>query len=103
MSSIYVCNLPYSVDQAQLKEIFEAYGEVTSSKVVTDRESGRSRGFGFVEMNESDAENAIQHLNGTEVSGREIKVSPAKPRQERPAGQGGYPKKNFGGNRNDNY
>ena len=87
-TSIYVCNLPYDIDSDGLKETFERFGGVQSAKVVSDRETGRSRGFGFVEMEDQDAENAIQHLNGTEVSGRELKVSLAKPRQEKPSNGG---------------
>lgn len=94
MASIYVCNLSYGIDSQKLQSKFEEFGEVHSAKVITDRETGRSRGFGFVEMADRDAENAIQHLNGTEFEGREIKVSPAKPRQEKPAGQG-YQKRSF--------
>jgi len=84
MKSIYVGNLSYSVDEEALKKVFETYGEVKSAKVITDRETGRSKGFGFVEM-ESDesAKTAIDTLNGTDVAGRNVKVTEAEPRKPR--------------------
>lgn len=81
--NIYVGNLDYKVKDEILREAFEEYGEVTSAKVVMDRETGRSRGFGFVEMaNDDDGNRAIEEINGTELMGREVKVSMAKPRQD---------------------
>ena len=89
---IYVGNLDYGTNDAALKELFEAFGEVTSAKIIMDRETGRSKGFGFVEMSEkNDAIKAISKLNGQELNGRNIKVNEA---QQKPAGGGGG-----GGNR----
>ena len=83
--NIYVANLPYSTDRDQLREVFAAYGEVASARVVTDRETGRSKGFGFVEMPSDDqAKAAIEALNGSEVGGRKVIVNEARPRPPRP-------------------
>jgi RNA recognition motif-containing protein len=77
-----VGSLPWAVTDETLKEAFEAHGKVVSAKVITDRETGKSRGFGFVEMeNETDANNAIQALNNSELKGRNIIVSEAKPKK----------------------
>jgi RNA recognition motif-containing protein len=82
---IYVGNLPYNVSESELKEMFSAYGEVTSASLVMDKFSGQSKGFGFVEMsNNSEADAAIKGLNESSVKGRSIKVNQAKPRGERP-------------------
>ena len=79
--NIYIGNLSYDVSSEQLKEVFEAYGTVSSAKVITDRNSGRSKGFGFVEMdNKAEAEAAIEQLDGAEIDGRPVKVNEAKPR-----------------------
>ena len=81
-ANIYVGNLSYEITDENLQELFEEFGEVVSSKVISDRYTGRSKGFGFVEMtNDSDADSAIQKLNGTDVKGRNIKVNVAKPRK----------------------
>jgi RNA recognition motif-containing protein len=77
---IYVGNLSYSVDDATLRALFEAYGPVQSATVVADRESGRSKGYGFVEMEDAEAEKAIEALNGSSHGGRTIRVNSAKPR-----------------------
>lgn len=82
--NIYVGNLPYSTDRDELREIFAAYGEVTASRIVNDRETGRSKGFGFVEMADDAAKAAIEALNGTEIGGRKVVVNEARPREERP-------------------
>lgn len=80
-TKLFVGSLPWAVNDDQLKAAFEPHGTVVSAKVITDRQTGRSRGFGFVEMeNESDASQAIQALNGSELSGRNIVVSEAKPK-----------------------
>jgi RNA recognition motif-containing protein len=77
-----VGSLPWAVNDDTLKTAFEAHGKVVSAKVITDRETGKSRGFGFVEMeNEADADSAIQALNGSELNGRNIIVSEAKPKR----------------------
>ena len=91
MKKIYVGNLPFSCDDAELQSMFEPHGAVRSAAVIMDRETGRSRGFGFVEM-ESDAEAsaAIEKLNGTDSGGRPLTVNEAKPREERPQRRGGW-------------
>lgn len=94
--NIYVSNLSFNTGDAELNELFLAYGEVTSAKVITDRSTGRSRGFGFVEMpSKSEGNAAIDALNDKEVEGRAMSVSIAKERSEN---SGGY--NNGGGNRN---
>ncbi len=81
-SNIYVGNLSYEINNESLQELFEEFGEVVSAKVINDRETGRSRGFGFVEMsNDTEADSAIQSLNGKEIKGRSIKVNVAKPKK----------------------
>ena len=97
--NIYVSNLSFNVQDEDLKGFFEEYGEVSSAKVITDKFTGRSRGFGFVEMSDdAAAQKAIQELDGATVEGRAIKVSEAKPREQRPnSGGGGGPRRNFGG------
>ncbi len=81
---LYVGNLPYSMDDQKLNEVFAAYGEVVSAKVITDYESGRSKGFGFVEMaNDGDAATAIQQLDGKELDGRNVRVNEARPKEDR--------------------
>jgi RNA recognition motif-containing protein len=82
-TNIYVGNLPWSASEDELRTAFSAYGEVTSVKIISDRETGRSRGFAFVEMNDG-GEEAIQAMNGTLFGGRNLKVNEAKPREERP-------------------
>ena len=84
--NIYVSNLSFNVQDEDLREFFAPYGEVTSAKIINDRATGRSRGFGFVEMSEdAAAKNAIQELDGGIVEGRTIRVSEAKPKESRPA------------------
>ena len=82
--NIYVSNLSFKVEDEDLREFFEDYGEVTSAKVITDKFTRRSRGFGFVEMPDNNAaEKAIKELDGAVVEGRTISVTVAKPREER--------------------
>jgi len=82
--NIYVGNLSYSLSESELREAFGSYGEVSSVKVLMDRETGRSRGFGFVEMpNQSEAEAAIAQLNGKELGGRALRVNEARPKERR--------------------
>lgn len=93
--NIYVSNLNFSTSSESLQELFAGYGEVDSAKIITDRETGRSRGFGFVEMpNDTEGQNAISELNETEFEGKTITVNIARPRAER--GSGDY--NNRGGN-----
>ena len=83
--NIYVGNLPYSIDRDQLRDIFAAYGEVAAARIVNDRETGRSKGFGFVEMaDNAQAQAAIEALNGSDIGGRKAVVNEARPREERP-------------------
>ena len=79
--SLYVGNLPWSATEDDVRDLFAPYGEVTSVKLVSDRETGRARGFGFVEMDESSAINAISALDGKEVDGRALRVNKAEPKK----------------------
>ncbi len=81
MKRMYVGNLPYSSSEDDVRDLFSQYGDVGDVNVVEDRETGRSRGFGFVEMNEAQAEEAMSNLDGTQFGGRTLKVNEAKPRQ----------------------
>lgn len=86
---LYVGNLPYSVDSSELEQMFSAHGTVTSAQIITDRETGRSKGFGFVEMaNDQEAEAAINAMNGQDQGGRPLTVNEAKPREDRGGGGG---------------
>ncbi len=88
---LYVGNLSFNTSNSDLQELFASVGTVESASVVEDRDTGRSRGFGFVEMSsKEEGERAIDELNGKEVDGRELKVNEAKPRESRPGGGGGY-------------
>jgi RNA recognition motif-containing protein len=92
---LYVGNLGYSVTSQELQELFEQYGQVRSAQVLSDRETGRSRGFGFVEMeNDADADAAIQQLDGNDHQGRRLTVNEARPRTP---GGGGTPRSGGGG------
>mgnify|MGYP001460853472 CR=1 FL=1 len=83
MKSVYVGNLPFTMTEDQTRDMFSAYGEVSSVKFVMDRETGRFRGFGFVEMEDAGADEAIRSLNGSDCGGRTLKVNEAKPREPR--------------------
>ncbi len=86
-SKLYVGNLSFDTQENDLRELFAQHGEVVSANVVTDRDTGRSRGFGFVEMSsEEEARNAENALNGQEVDGRQLKVNEAKPRNDNRGG-----------------
>ena len=88
---LYVGNLPYSVGDSELRQMFEAHGSVLSAQVIMDRDTGRSKGFGFVEMSsDQEAQTAIQALNGKEVEGRALTVNEARPKTEGGGGRGGY-------------
>ena len=94
---LYVGNLSYDVDSSQLEQMFTSHGTVTSAQIITDRDTGRSKGFGFVEMgSQADGENAIAQLNGKEVDGRQLKVNEAKPQNDR-GGSGGGGRGGYGG------
>lgn len=84
MKKIYVGNLPWTATEDDLRELFAKVGEVHSAAVVTDRDTGRSRGFGFIEMEDSDAEEAITQLDGTELDRRALRVNEARPRSSAP-------------------
>ena len=91
-TKLFVGSLSYSVNDDQLKDAFAAAGTVVSAKVIIDRETGRSKGFGFVEMSsDEEAKRAIDMLNGKEIEGRAVAVSEARPREDRPS-------RSFGGN-----
>ena len=83
--NIYVGNLPYSTTPDELRELFSAFGEVSAARIVNDRETGRAKGFGFVEMpNNDEANKAIEALNGNDIGGRKAVVNEARPREPRP-------------------
>ncbi len=86
VKKIYVGNLPWSTTDADLRELFSSVGTVHSATVITDRDTGRSRGFGFVEMDDPDAEKAISQLNGREIESRALRVNEAQERQRRSSG-----------------
>lgn len=81
--TIYVGNLPWSATEDQVRDLFAAHGNVESVRLMTDRDTGRARGFGFVEMDKADAIKAIQALNGADMDGRALKVNESKPREPR--------------------
>jgi RNA recognition motif-containing protein len=100
--NLYIGNLSWSISEPELQQTFEAYGAVSSCKIVKDKMTNRSKGFGFVEMpNDDEANAAITALNGKDVKGRNISVNEARPREERPqsGGGGGYRGGGGGGNR----
>jgi RNA recognition motif-containing protein len=89
--NIYVGNLPYDVNEEDLQEAFKAFGQVESVKIITDKYSGQSKGFGFVEMpSKAEGQSAIDGLNGKELKGRTLNVNEARPRTESRGGRGGY-------------
>jgi cold-inducible RNA-binding protein len=94
MKNLYVGNLPHSTTESELRTVFEAHGAVEKVSIVTDRETGRARGFAFVEMtNASEADKAVAALNGTELGGRTLTINEAKPKSDRPRSSG----QRFGG------
>lgn len=98
--NIYVGNVSHGMSDEELQEIFEAYGTVTSAKIIKDKFTGKSRGFGFVEMaDKAEGEAAIAALHGQEVQGRTLTVNEARPRPPRRQGGGGGGRGGFGGNR----
>ena len=90
MTRLYVGNLPFSATDESVRALFSKHGTVEKVSLITDRETGRPRGFGFVEMSSADASRAIQALNGTDFGGRPLRVNEA---QERPRGGGGGPRR----------
>ena len=100
--NIYIGNLPYETTGQELSDLFAEYGKVTSAKIITDRETGRSRGFGFVEMSDDDAKKAIEELNGVEYKGFQLTVNQAREkRDDQRNNRGGYNR--YGGGSRRNY
>ena len=98
MKNIFVGNLDFNTSEEELRQLFEAYGQVDRVAILTDRDTGRSRGFGFVEMtNAEDGEKAIAALNGSQVGGRTLNVNEARPKPERSGGGGGRGGRERGG------
>ena len=97
MKKLYVGNLPFDTDEEQVRELFSTYGDVRQVDMINDRETGRFRGFCFVAMDNSEADTAINALNGYSFGGRPLKVNEAKPREERPSGSGGGGRGGYGG------
>jgi RNA recognition motif-containing protein len=101
MKNIYVGNLPFETTQSQLEELFAPFGQIQSARIIMDRETGRSRGFAFVQMaQDSDADQAISALNETDFNGKKLRINEARPREDRPR-SGGFSgnRGGFGGNR----
>ncbi|GEN70871.1 MULTISPECIES: RNA recognition motif domain-containing protein [Chryseobacterium] len=94
--NIFVSNINYATKEYELHDLFAEFGDVSSAKIVTDRETGRSRGFGFVEMGDEEGKQAIEALNQKEFNGKELNVSEAKPREEKP-------RRSFDNNRSGGY
>ena len=88
MTTIYVGNLPFSATEDEVRSMFEQHGTVESVKLINDRDTGRPRGFGFVDMPSAEAESAIQHLNGPDMGGRPLRVNEARERAPRPPRSG---------------
>ncbi len=99
MKKIYVGNLPWATTEADLRDLFGSFGTVHSTAVITDRETGRSRGFGFVEMDQDAADEAISKLDGRDFGGRPLRVNEAQERQRRGPGGGGGGRGPGGGGR----
>ena len=106
MKNIYVGNLPFETTQSQLEELFAPFGQIQSARIVMDRETGRSRGFAFVQMGQdSDADQAISALNETDFNGKRLRINEARPREDRPrtgGHTGGGSRGGFGGPRGGN-
>jgi RNA recognition motif-containing protein len=93
MKKIYVGNLPFSATEDELRDLFSQHGSVESVSLINDRETGRPRGFGFVEMPDDAAQAAIRALDGTDMGGRTLRINEARPRTEGGGGGGGYQKR----------
>jgi len=94
--NIFVSNINYATKDYQLQELFEEFGEVTSAKIITDRDTGRSKGFGFVEMGDEEGKQALEALNQKEFNGKILNITEARPREEKP-------KRSFDNNRGGGY
>ncbi|MDH6253591.1 RNA recognition motif-containing protein [Chryseobacterium sp. H1D6B] len=110
--NIFVSNINYSTKEYELQDLFSEFGDVSSAKIITDKETGRSRGFGFIEMGEEEGKQAIEALNQKEFNGKILNVSEAKPREEKPrrsfdtnsrSGGGSYGNNSRGGNGGGSY
>ena len=101
MKNIYVGNLSFKTTQDELRAAFGQYGDVSSVNIITDRMTGQSKGFGFVEMEDAGASSAIEKLNGTDLGGRTITVNEARPREDNRGGSPGPRRGGFGGDRGD--
>jgi cold-inducible RNA-binding protein len=103
VKNIFVGNLSFGTTEDALRSLFEAYGQVDRVSIVTDRETGQPRGFGFVEMSgDAEGNRAIESLNGTELNGRALNINEARPKEDRGGGGGGYRGKSGGGQRQNN-
>ncbi len=103
MKNIFVGNLSFNATEGAVRSMFEAYGTVDRVSIVTDRDTGQARGFGFVEMsNDSEGDKAIAALNGSELDGRALNVNEARPKEARGGGGGGYRGKSGGGGQRQN-
>ena len=103
MKNIFVGNLSFGTTEDALRALFEAYGQVDRVSIVTDRETGQPRGFGFVEMSgDAEGNRAIEALNGTELNGRALNINEARPKEDRGGGGGGYRSRGGGGQRQNN-
>ena len=103
-TKLYVGNLPFSISDEELAQAFQRFGTVTSAKVILDRDSGRSKGFGFVEMGSDDeAQQAIEGMNGQSLGGRTLTVNEARPMEPRSGGRGGFRDQNGGGGRQNRW
>jgi RNA recognition motif-containing protein len=106
--NIFVSNINYATQEHELQDLFSEFGEVSSAKIITDKETGRSRGFGFVEMGDEEGKQAVEALNQKEFNGKALNVSEAKPREEKPRRSfdnnrsGGYGNNNRGGGYGNN-
>jgi RNA recognition motif-containing protein len=89
LSKLYVGNLPFTATEAEVEDLFAQHGEVNSVALPTDRDTGRPRGFGFVEMSDADAAKAMRALDGTQFGGRDLRVNEARPREDNRGGGGG--------------
>jgi cold-inducible RNA-binding protein len=94
---LYVGNLPYSINDDTLRSLFEPYGQVESARVISDRDTGASKGFGFVEMANADAQKAMEALNGRDMNGRALRIDEARPQEARAGGGGGGGRGGYGG------
>ncbi|WP_419867843.1 RNA recognition motif domain-containing protein [Chryseobacterium sp. CT-SW4] len=101
--NIFVSNINYATKEYELQDLFAEFGEVSSAKIITDKETGRSRGFGFIEMADEEGKQAIEVLNQKEFNGKVLNVSEAKPREEKPRRSFDNNRNSYGNNRGGGY